>query len=132
MGGGKKMLEPVLDPLHRPIEFDRDPRKQHLLGIKHHDLRAKAAADEWRDDADLAFVEAEHAGETVSDEQLRLGSVPDRHLVGAAIPLRHYAPGLDRRRDAMLVMEAALDDAVGLGGSGGVAAFDLTHMRGNV
>ena len=132
MGGGEEMLQPVLDPFDRPVQLHRRPGQQHFLGVEHHDLRPETAADEGRDDADLAFVEAKHAGKAVADEYRRLRGVPDRHLAGARVPLRDHAAGLDRRRDAVLVEEAAFDDAIGLGGGGGIIALGLPHMRGDV
>jgi hypothetical protein len=97
VGGGEEMLQPILDPLDGPVQLHRNPGKQHFLGIEHHDLRPKAAADERRDDANLPLIEPEHAGKTVADEHRRLGRIPDRHLVGARIPLRDHAAGFDRR-----------------------------------
>src|SRR6267378_2316156 len=129
MGGGEEMLKPVLDPLDRPVQFHRHPWQQHFLGIKHHDLRAETAADEGCDHADLPFVEAEHAGETVAHEHRRLCGIPDRHLVGARIPLRDDAAGFDRRRDAVLVEKAAPDDMVGGGHGGRIVTLGLPHMR---
>jgi len=132
MGGGEEMLQPVLDPFDRPVQPHRHPRQQHLLGVEHHDLGTEAAADERRDHADLALVEPEHGGEAVADEHRRLGGIPDRHLVGAAVPLRHHAAGLDRRGDAMLIPQAALDDAIGLRRGGGIIALGLPDMGRDV
>jgi len=132
MGGGEEMLKPVLDPLDRPVQFHRHPWQQHFLGIEHHDLRAETAADEGCDHADLPFVEAEHAGETVAHEHRRLCGIPDRHLVGARIPLRDDAAGFDRRRDAVLVEKAAPDDMVGGGHGSRIVTLGLPQMRGDV
>ena len=132
MRGGEEMLEPVLDPLHRTVEPHRYPRQHHLFRIEHHDLRPKAAADEGHDHAHLPFAQAEHGGKAVPDEHRRLGSVPDRHLRAARVPLRHHATGLDRRRDAVLVEKAALEDQVRVGRRAAVVALGLADMRRNI
>jgi hypothetical protein len=64
---GEEMLQPVFDPLHRPVQVARSPGDQHLLRIEHHDLRPEAATDCRSDDAHLALGEAEHRGEAVAD-----------------------------------------------------------------
>ena len=128
VGGGKKMFMPILDPFDRAVQLHRNPGKQYLFGIKHHDLGPKAAADERRDDANLSFVQPEHAGKAVADEHRRLRRIPDRHLVGAPIPLRDHAAGFDRRGNAVLIPEPPLDDAIGLGRRRCIIALGLADV----
>ncbi len=128
MRGGEEMLEPVLDPFHRTIELHRDPRQCDFFRVEHHHLRPEAAADERRDDADLMLAEAEHRRKPVANEHRRLRGVPDRHLVGAGIPLRHHAAGLDRRGDAVLVEEAAFENAMRPRRRAAIIALALMHM----
>ncbi len=132
MRGRKEMLEPVLDPFHRTVEPHRDPRQRHLFRVEHHDLRPEAAADERRDHAHLPLAEAEHRGKAVANEHRRLRGVPDRHLVGAGVPLRHHAAGLDRRGNAVLVAKAAFEDQIGLRGGAAIIALGLADMGGDV
>src|SRR3984893_1919215 len=96
VSGGEEMLAPVLDPLDRPAQLDRRPRQQDFLRVEHHDLRAKAAADERRNHANLTLAQAQHAGEPVADEHRRLGGVPDGKLVGTGVPLRDDTARFDR------------------------------------
>ena len=58
------------------------PGKQHLFRVEHHDLRAKAAADEGRDHPHLVLGEAQHPGQPVADGDGRLGGVPDGQAAG--------------------------------------------------
>ena len=132
MRGGEEMLEPVLDPFDRAIEFSRRPRDHHLLGIEQHDLRAEAAADKRRDHAHLPLAHAQHGGKPVAQEYRRLRRVPDRELISARIPIGDNAARLDRRRRAVIVVEAAGDDAIGLGTRGGVVAAALPDMGGDI
>ena len=128
----KKMLEPVLDPFDRPVEFHCRPRNHHLFGIEQHDLRPEAAADERRDHPHLPLAQAEHAGEPVAQENRRLGRIPDRELTGAGVPMRDDAAGLDRRRGAVVVAEAAADDMLGTRARRGVVAAALPDMSGDI
>ena len=75
-------------------------------------------------------LKPEHGGKPVAHEHRRLRRVPDRQLVGARVPLRDHAAGLDRRGRAVLVAEAPLDDAIGLGARGGIVALgSAAHGR---
>ncbi len=132
LGGGEKMLEPVLDPFDRAIQPHRDPGQRDLFRIEHHDFRPEAAADKGRDDAHLPFAEAEDAGQAVADEHRRLRRVPDRHVLAARVPLRHHAARLDRGRNAVLIAETALQDQMRLSGRAAVVALGLVDLRGDI
>ena len=53
--------------------------------------------------------------------------------LAARVPLRHHAAGLDRRGDAVLVAEAALEDAVrACAAARAIVALALVDMRRDV
>ena len=130
--GGEEMLEPVLDPFDRPVEFFAGPGKHDFLRIEQHDLRAEAAADERRDDPHLPLAQAQHGGKAVAQKHRRLRGVPDGEVLGAGVPVGDDAAGLDRHRGAVIVVKAARDDVIGVGAGGGVIAATLAHMGGDV
>ena len=132
MGGRKEVLQPVFDPFHRTIDPHGYPGQHDLFGVKHHDLGTETTADKGRDDTHLAFAKPKHGGKAVADKNWRLGRIPDRHLTGAIVPMRHHAARFDRRGDAVLISKAALEDQVRLGGSAVIIALSLVDMRRNV
>ena len=132
LGRREEVLEPVLDPLHRPAEAHRDPGKEHFVRIEHHDLGAEAAADERGDDPNLRLGEAQHGGEPVADRDRRLGGVPDGQLGRALVPVCQNPAVLHRRRDAPIVREISPEDEIGGGACGLVVALRLNGVRRQV
>jgi hypothetical protein len=127
--GGEEVLGAILDPFDRPVQSDRQPGQQHLLGIEHHDLGAEAAADERRHHPHLALGHPQHGGQAVADHHRRLGGVPYRQPLGLGVPIGDDAARLDRRRAAAVVAEAATQHQGSGLSSGVVVTLFLVDAR---
>ena len=85
VGAGRELLITVFQPAHRTAEQARDAGADDLLG-QQDALVAEAAADVGRDDAHLAFVEAEAIGQAALGDVRHLGRGGDDHLLEPGIP----------------------------------------------
>jgi hypothetical protein len=85
---------------------------QRFLGIQVQ-LRTEAAADFRRDDAELVFRYADHAGQQRADEMRNLGGSPECDSAFAAMVGGYAPPRLDGHGSEALMNHAQLDDAVG-------------------
>ena len=96
VGVGRQLLEPVLEPAHRPPELHREPAEAHLLR-QQDALVAEPAADVRRDDADAPLVDAETLREPGAVDVRHLRRRMDGELVEPPVVVRHHAAPLDRR-----------------------------------
>ena len=107
-------LRALAGPFHRPAELARRPQADDLLRIDE-DLRAEAAADIGRDDAQLVF--GRHADEG-GDHQPRdvrvLRCVPQRQAAAAGVVFGDCGARLHRIRHQPVVDELELGDVLGV------------------
>ena len=101
---GEVALAALLRPLDGPAEAPRKREDEHLLGVDVQ-LRAEAAADVGRDDADLRLGDAEHDGGEDAQDVRHLRRRPERQLVHEG--LREAGARFDRVRDQPVLAEAA-------------------------
>ena len=110
---GEKRFRAIGGPFHRPADALRRPQRHDLLGIDE-DLRAEAAADVGRDDAQLVL--RRHADEGGDDEprDMRvLRRIPQREGAGAGIVFADRGARLDRVRHQAVVDDVELGDVLG-------------------
>ena len=96
--GGEEVLEPVLGPLHRPVERDRGDRDRGHLRCGRA-LAAERAADVGHDDPDRVVGTVERVGELRERAVRVLGRAPQGQPVRARVVLGDRAACLDRRGD---------------------------------
>ena len=106
--GGEVSLRPLLGPLDGTSEPPCQREREQLLGVDVQ-LRAKAAADVGRDDAELRLGHADRGRCEQSQDVRDLGRSPDRRLAGRGIGLHHDPSRLHRVRDQTRVVVALLD-----------------------
>ena len=121
-----EVLDPILDPLHRPPQADGGARHQDLLGIEEHDLRAEGAADVGRDHLHLELGQAEDPREPVLDGQRRLGRDPRLERPRARVEIGHDAASLDGAAAAPLDPQPLAEHAGGAG-KGGIRIAHALH-----
>src|SRR5205085_9193638 len=103
------VLAPRLDPLAGLSRLHRNPTEQRLLRIDVQ-LRAEAAADLRRDDAQFVFRHADHERELRAQEVRNLRRRPDGEFLFARQITREHAARLDRHGRETLIDDALLDD----------------------
>ena len=110
---GEERLGAVANPFHRPADALRRPQRHDFLGIDEN-LRAEAAADIGRDDAQLVL--RRHADEGGDDQPRHvriLRGVPQRERAGAGIVIADRGARLDRVRHQAVVDDVELGDVLG-------------------
>ena len=90
------MFVAILDPAHRMIEFERERGEDDLFRIEPR-LRAEAAADIGRDDADAAQLDAENFADRDAHRVRRLGRGVDHDLVEPVVAIGEDAAAFHRR-----------------------------------
>ena len=108
------MLQPVLDPFHRPAELARCERNQDDVGINAL-LDAEAAPARWG--GDQAQLMAAHAERIAHDGMQRVRALeirPDGVTAIARVVVGYDAVGFDRRRIDARIGDLEADDAVRL------------------
>ena len=110
---GEERLAAVRNPFHRASDALRRPQRHHFLGIDE-DLRAEAAADIGRDDAQLVLGRHADKGR---DDQTRhmgiLGGVPQRERAGAGVEFADRGARLHGVRHQAVVDDVELGDVLG-------------------
>ena len=106
------VLRALLDPFHGSAEAAAEGEREELLGVDV-ELRAEAAADVGRDDADLRFVEAERRRDEHAQDVRDLRRRVERHVARGA-GKREYGARLDRVRDEPRLVVAPRHDDVGV------------------
>ena len=107
--GGDEMLEPILDPLYRPLEEHRGEAGNHILRVKDQ-LGPEAAADIGRDHAHLVLVAPEHVAEQPLRRVRHLRRAPQRQPVFERVVRRHGAAALDRMAAAAVLPQRFAKD----------------------
>ena len=107
-GGGRQILDPVLDPLHRPARHDRGDDGADIAGIGA-DLVAEAAADIGRDDVDLVLGDLRDQRRHRADDVRRLEGAPHRQLALDLVEGGDALAGLERAGMDALIGDQLLD-----------------------
>ncbi len=102
---GEEVLAAVLDPLYRPFQLEGGRGERDLLGI-HHELRAEAAADVGRDDADLVLVEHQQVHQEGAHLVSELRRIPQGQPILVEVVGRDRAAALDRMGAAAMLLHA--------------------------
>ena len=93
--GGQEVLAARLDPLHRPLQLERQRRGDEVLVIGT-ELAAEPAADFRRDGAYLVLTQTEGAGDLVAEAVWPLVRGPDGESARDRVWRGEDTPGLHR------------------------------------
>ncbi len=116
-GGGRQILDPVLDPFDRQPGDDRSDRGADIARIGA-DLVAEAAADVGRDHVDFLLGKAGDERDHGADDVGRLERAVDGEIAGDLVEADHALAGLERAGvDALIAQEVPGRD-LGFGESG--------------
>ena len=91
----REMLEAVLDPAHGPLQPQRQPGDQEILGIELAP-RAEAAADVGLGEAQDALGHLQHGGEHAAIGMRHLGGAEDLEQAAGLVIACQQAAGLQR------------------------------------
>ena len=94
-GGGRDVLDPVLNPFHRTTQHNGRHDGTHIAGVDT-DLVAEAAADVGADDADLGLRNAREHGHHGAHHVGRLRGDEGGELALDGVEAGHAATGLQR------------------------------------
>src|SRR5215217_6352240 len=93
--GGQEVLAARLDPLHRPVQLERQCRGDKVLVIGA-ELAAEAAAHFRRDGTDLVLTQTEGAGDLVAEAMWTLVRGPDGEATRDRVGCGEDSPRLHR------------------------------------
>src|SRR5688572_10732000 len=94
LAASDKMFAPVLDPLDRIAEADRQPRNQKIFRIKPA-LRTEAAADPRRNHSDLVLRHIHELQQRAANSVRSLAGSPDGQESRFGLVLSDDAAGFD-------------------------------------
>ncbi len=100
--GGEEILAPVLDPFDRPLQRERRGGKRAVFGIEAA-LRAEAAADVGRDDAQLMIRPVHEIEQHLLVPVRPLRGHVDRQRVGDRVRHRDHPAAFDEERAAAVL-----------------------------
>ena len=90
---GQQVLAPILHPLHRAPDVDRQPGDQVVLGVELAPA-AKAAAHVTLDQPDILLGHSEQLRQAAAVEMLHLGRPPQREVLALCVVLGEQRAGL--------------------------------------
>ena len=108
------MLEPVLDPFHRALEFARGERNQEIFRVELAAHTEPAANIEFHE-VDGLFRHLQHRGEHAAVEERHLGRTVDDKSPLASIPFGDHAARLQRHGGVAVSAEKLAPRIVGAG-----------------
>src|ERR1700704_5280771 len=107
---GDESLRSVRRPFHRAANLTRGPKTDDLLRINEN-LRAEAAADVWRNNAQFVFgCHANEGGNHKSGDVWILRGVPQRQMIGTGVVFRERGARFDRIGRQTVVDDVELGD----------------------
>ena len=130
-GSGRELLVAVEHETHRPLGFDGQRSRDHLVaaGLG---LGPEAASDGHGVSADLVHAEVEHVGDLFAHEVRRLSGHPKIELLAGRVPTRHRRVRLQAHMGGGLVVVVAADGDLGLGARRAGVAVAANRLHGEV
>ena len=135
MGGGCQILDPVLAPVDRAVEFTGERGDGQFLAVQR-DLLAESAADIGADHRDLAFRQAQPPGQLAAQRVRRLVADVKRQMLAPGVPDGKAAAGFHWHMRMPVQRKACLDHVRRIGEGrlrvAGAEALRRDAVAGNV